>query len=451
MVSIHDLPPEILFHVWQCLTGPAPSECRLHDQPSHTLLQADTEAQNLKSVSLVDKKWRASVLPLLFRNVLWQPCISSLNAFSLTPIPLLRFLLDNQLEHYVITFTMVLDFANDEAEIDASRLPQQIPPADLEWLWDRLFSIIDPLRLTIIAPPTTLAAVLNRMLFLGDAWSFEIPYHILSLARSERKRPGENLKYTETEHQPFESDVSSLTQSDQALLRAAGSSSMATPAASCKGSRPALPCPLFNLRPWTSVLLNEGSSIRAYQTYEFFLRSPPSMLGALLGIEEYPNDTQLLPPTVTDFNYIAIFPMSSHVSTLTEHLPKIDRLFIQLTPRPDNPILRDQNALRYIELEDLWMERNSAYSDIFEQLTIFEGPSNWRTLKVFESGDAADKESWNLFVKLLESARTESWKVETEGVLARLEDGSFERPLVVEQHVLGGGTVARPLFFTSSR
>ena len=34
---------------------------------------------------------------------------------------------------------------------------------------------------------------------------------------------------------------------------------------------------LFGIRPWSTILLNEGSFIKAYSTYEFWLRQAPSV------------------------------------------------------------------------------------------------------------------------------------------------------------------------------
>jgi hypothetical protein len=196
--------------------------------------------------------------------------------------------------------------------------------------------------------------------------------------------------------------------------------------------------PLFTIRPWTSILLNEGSSIRAYQTYEFFLRQPPSMLSALLGTGEYPNNQALIPSTIVDFNYIAVFPLASHVQTLLENMPKLDRLFIQLTPRPSNQILQDQRAMKNIDMADLWMERNTAYSHLFAKLTQFEPQGSWEGLKVFESGDAADKESWNMAVDFLKRSNITNWIVETDGVLVKIgeKDESTQTSGSVVHHLL---------------
>ncbi|KAI1501318.1 hypothetical protein F5X99DRAFT_382832 [Biscogniauxia marginata] len=423
------IPPEIVLHIFKFLDEPAPSEMRLHDQPGDEMLDVDSESScPLKTVSLVSKSWRTLVLPILFRHVLWRPKVFSLSAFTLNPIPLLRFLEDNRLDHSVISFTLLVNFF--ETEADAYLVTPKIRTADLEWLWDQIFSVIDPLRFTIIARPTTLAALLSRMLFLVDAWSFDIPYHILSLARASRGAngkisPDETVRATESAAWGLrspETDVLGASQSGAVTTTSSGR----LPSTSRRTSRTKKPpaCPLFTVRPWTSVLLNEGSSTRVYRMYEFFLRRPPSMLGALLGCEDHPNDAPLIPPSVVDFNYIAIFPLSSHFETLLQNLPKVERLFVQLTPKAGNKILEDEDAMKHIDPADLWMERNTSYSFLMREMTFMPTPpGNWATLRVFESGDAADRESWDLAVQLLESSGIKGWKVEREGVFAKHVEG----------------------------
>ncbi|KAH6656098.1 hypothetical protein BKA67DRAFT_255487 [Truncatella angustata] len=477
-VDISDLPPEILAQVFDYLDGPAPSELTLHEQPHKGILRRNQDQEpntvdhgshlsftaDLKSSSCVSKRWRAMLLPRLFRNVIWRPHMTSLKLFNLRPISMLQFMLDNDLDHYVTTFTMMVDFTADD--VDDSQLHHQIQSGDLEWLWDQLFSVIDPLRFTIIAPPATLAALMNRMLFLTDAWSFDVPYHILSLAKSTHdkkehasKSPGFDEPGPSQSHPIIKSDVGAISSTTEEtanrqhvdLKLAMDRASIALPKA---GRRrycppPAPPAsPLFTIRPWTSILLNEGSSIRAYQTYEFFLRQPPSMLSALLGTGEYPNNQALLPPSIVDFNYIAVFPLASHVHALLSNLPRLDRLFVQLTPRPSNEILQDQKAMKNIDMADLWMERNTAYSHLFAELTQVKPHSNWSSLKVFESGDAADKESWNMAVDFLRRSDITNWVVERDGVLVKTaEDGTATASTgSVIHHLLGEESLSVPLF-----
>ncbi|KAI8965213.1 hypothetical protein F5Y11DRAFT_21968 [Daldinia sp. FL1419] len=406
------IPPEIFLHIFELLDGPAPSQVRLRNQPNDDMLDIESlYSLPLKTASFVCRAWRFLVLPSLFRHILWKPKMSSLSAFTLNPIPLLRFLEDNRLDRGVATFTMIVDFFDRDA--NAKQITPEIRSVDLEWLWDQLFSVIDPLRFTIIAPPNTLASFLSCMLFLDDAWSFSIPYHILSLARTTRDSHSKSSAHTES-HTP---GPTAITQT-----ATAGPSTVSS---AIRYRRPP-PCPLFTIRPWTSLLLNEGSSTKVYRTYEFFLRQPPSILGALLGCEEHPNDTSLIPPTIIDFNYIAIFPLSSHFEILLQNLPKLDRLFVQLAPKPENQLLEDKEEMKHIDPADVWMERNTAYSSLMRELTfptdLTAKPRNWPSLQVFESGDAADYEAWDLAVEFVESSEAANWKEERLGVFVREDD-----------------------------
>ncbi|KAI1098388.1 hypothetical protein F4804DRAFT_324970 [Jackrogersella minutella] len=449
---MENVPPEVLLHIFDFLDGPAPSQVRLRDQPRSDMLDVKPPLfSHLKTISFVCRAWRTLSMSSLFRHILWRPKISSLRAFTMNPIPLLRFLEDNRLDRGVTTFTMVVDFVDKEA--DARHITPVIRSVDLEWLWDQLFSVIDPLRFTIIAPPTTLAAFMSRMLFLDDAWSFSIPYHILSLARTKRgPSRGKSSEYTEAhlsdlQLSPPEHDTRRASQPTAAGL-----------STRLRDRKPPA-CPLFTVRPWTSILLNEGSSTRVYRTYEFFLRRPPSMLGALLGCEEHPNDTPLIPSSVEDFNYIAIFPLSSHFEILVHHLPKLRRLFVQLTPGPEDRLLEDEDEVKYIDLADLWMERNTAYSSLVRELT-FAGagleaqqPGNWPALQVFESGDAADKEAWEMAVEFVRRSGVRAWRVEREGVFVKHDDEG-NRPDTereIDGHIAVADAAGSPIFQRSLR
>ncbi|RYP14754.1 hypothetical protein DL765_006169 [Monosporascus sp. GIB2] len=470
-ISIGDMPPEVMLHVFDFLAGAAPSEERLHEQPSATLLDGEPGSQNLKRASLVSRAWRSLTLPLLFRHVLWRPRVTSLSAFTLNPIPLLRFLEESGLvanRHHrrsgVETFTLVVDFvedgwgASDDAHPHAHRQGRtgagpRIRSVDLEWLWDQLFSVVDPLRFTVMAPPTTLAALLSRTLFLDDAWAFDMPYHILSLCRI---REGEEVQ---SKHQNMDRSLSDhrLLSTAAAAKSGGGEASssraeVAGPSMSSTSSRrpsrrkkQAPPSPLFTIRPWTALLLNEGSSMRAYKTSEFFLQRPPSLLGALLGCEEEGphNDGNapppLIPQTVRDLSYVAVFPLSSHVeATLAPRLPPhVERLFVRLTPTPKSRLFPEENG---VDPADLWLERNAAYQSLIREfVAAFSSPTpsspssppspverhnNWANLRVFETGDAAaDRKAWDMTCRLLGRSGVRGWRVEREGLLVRRDDG----------------------------
>jgi len=87
-----------------------------------------------------------------------------------------------------------------------------------------------------------------------------------------------------------------------------------------------------------------------------------------------------------------------------------------------------QNAkkMQNIEAEDLWMERNSCYALLMRELFNAPPVGNYKHLVEFESGDAADKDAWDMAVEFVKRSGND-WKVKSEGVFMR------ERKDVVEE------------------
>lgn len=108
--------------------------------------------------------------------------------------------------------------------------------------------------------------------------------------------------------------------------------------------------------------------------------------------------------------------MESHFSNITRQIPRVDRLYVQLVPR--NNILDDAFKMKQVEAEDLWMERNRCYALLMRELFNTPPEGNYRYLKTFESGDAADKEAWGMAVEYVKRANV-GWKVASEGVFVR--------------------------------
>ncbi|KAK3986750.1 hypothetical protein QBC44DRAFT_311019 [Cladorrhinum sp. PSN332] len=403
---IDHLPPELLAEIFRCCDSAPPSERRVRDEPEPDLFadsSVDKNPKHVKNVSLVNTKWRTLALPILFKHAIWNITPSDQVEpiyfhDAITTFPILKFLMDNNLTTYVESFTMAV----------RSKLPDMFLAKNARgasnFSWDLLFKVLDPLRVTILGTPEVLTSLVSRMLFNGGR-SLDLGkqlYHILSLDRKERAKPGTSL-----------------------------------PALGNIRVEETPPHRIFTIRPWTHLLLNEGSSIRIYRNYEYFLHRPPSILGHLLGSEEAPNDVPLVPPSLTAMSYVAIFPLSSHFNTLVDHLPALDKLYVQIVPQ--NDILWDPVEMDHVSPADLWMERNSCYGHIMRQIIAHdageltslpnnpstglydisnEPPHNWSCLREFESGDAADEEAWELAVRWVEASGT-GWRVEREGVFVK--------------------------------
>lgn len=441
VVTADALPPELLGHVFAYLDQPPPSDGRLHEQPRMRMLH---EPQcPLKIISLVSKRWRAIVLPTLFRHVLWSLEPTGLLAArprddekAVDQLPMLAFLQANDLGRHVLTFTMIVVHAqsfdttspatssSSHHDLDSGGPAADPVPFHLanpsfsiynenhSWLWNALLGLVDPLRFTIMASPQTLARLFAAALFIGDADLFASgeQLHIFSLSRESRSAAAQQPPSTSF-HNP-------------ATITSPGT---AAPSPEHTYSPPAL----FTLRPWTHLLLNENSSIRAYRHYEFFAKNPPSLLHPLLCRDEVRQLAPLIPPTVTSLAYVAIFPLSAHFRKLVRNLPRVDRLFVQLLPR--NDILLDADEMSHVHASDLWLERQNCLSLVRGQLEGLGGGAggdgadgeddsaadqNWRLVQRLETGDAHDKEWWEWLVRYIGTDHY-GWRVEGEGVLVR--------------------------------
>ncbi|KAF3766742.1 hypothetical protein M406DRAFT_253623 [Cryphonectria parasitica EP155] len=429
--TIGCLPTELLFHVLSFLDRPAPSDLRLHNQPHADMLkESDPRSRNLKNVSVVNRQWRATVLPLLFRSAVWS--LEGLDLLqrehlkdSPAAIPLLLFIQDNSLMSYVRSLTLVIGATPATPEPswpfprDRGGESDLIFNEDYNWLWRLVFDNITPARLTIIASPRVLASLLARRVFLGNEWGFNQSHHVLSLSM-DGDGPRRMPKMRSPQEERAQEDTGS-NAAEPSLQPALSTAEASGTQPSSTTTPPRIPCKLFTLRPWTSLLLNEGSSTPVYKTYEYFHKRPPSVLGALLGAGAFPNNEPLVPTTVRAFSYVAIFPLASHVcTTLVLWLPRVERLFVQLVPRGD--LLDDRRAMAQIDMNDLWAERNMAYAEIMPMLFVrpVDSAGNWPFLLEFESGDADDRESWEMAVDYVNAREhLAEWKVERQGLFIR--------------------------------
>lgn len=108
--------------------------------------------------------------------------------------------------------------------------------------------------------------------------------------------------------------------------------------------------------------------------------------------------------------------MSSHFSSLTRHIPRLDRVYVQLVPR--NDIMQNPQKMTQVEAQDLWSERNSCYALLMRELFSSPPVGNYKDLQIFESGDAADRDAWNMAVEFVKRANNK-WRVAEDGVFVK--------------------------------
>lgn len=108
--------------------------------------------------------------------------------------------------------------------------------------------------------------------------------------------------------------------------------------------------------------------------------------------------------------------MEPHFRHITEACPRVDRLYVQLVPR--NDILQASSRMTQVEQTDLWLERNRCYAILMRELFNAPPVGNFKLLKCFESGDAADRAAWEMAVEFVKRAGN-GWRTTTEGVFVR--------------------------------
>ncbi|RFU78427.1 f-box domain-containing [Trichoderma arundinaceum] len=447
-MTISQLPNELLAYILDFLDVPSVFEQHQYDDPANIpdpVAAEDKPADDamcvsdhrdafrgtIKSASLVCHLWRRCVLPLLFRNAVWRfqnitrPFEWQDPLSTVAELEFLRFFIRAGLTRDVKSLTVIIDYPVSAIGEDTTHhtsfgvLPSHSPalirqapgagpvasgPApdsftkfqSNNWLWKTIFDNLDLLAINLISSPAILASLLGRPINLSGSWIYRQRFHILSLSR-----PAGKPQHGAT------TEVSSPTApaNDRSLNRASVT----------------FACSLFSIRPWESMLLNEGSSVKVYTTYEYFHHAPPSLLPALLDSSDE-SMQPLLRNTLRSFSYIAIFPLATHINdVLIPRIPALERFYIQIVPRAPS-FAEDIYRHPAMDMSDLWMERNTAYAQLV--MAIFDPPplGSWSSLQYFETGDAIDREAWEQAVRYVIFAAGATWKVAGEGKFVRRDD-----------------------------
>jgi hypothetical protein len=284
--GIQSLPPELLDEIFNLLIQPPPSVQRLHDQPSHDITHS--KSLDLKSISYVSRRWRQSVLPIVFQHA---RVVLPMEKFQTNwPIELedfLAFVRRNHLEANIHSFTLVVQdhmFERTSYYFDESH-------GSLNNYWSNIFSVIDPVRLAIVAPYPILAYLAGLRVDGVGLEDPRVPYQVLSLEHS-------SLLSRESQNGGMISDAVTL----------------------------------LDLRPWHSLLINEGSynHCRIGNGHH-----PRSIINGLIQAQfAHPPP---LPQTIKSLSYIALHPPSVYGKTLASSFFKhIQRIYLQILP-PYNP------------------------------------------------------------------------------------------------------------------
>lgn len=321
MPQLGDLPAELINLVVFFLDQAEPPSSRcIHREPSLSLLNSND--QPLKCLSQTCRSMRKIIFRTLFRYAKVRPKVPPLldtwshrnalpRADDITDF--LDFIALHRQQYYLQGVVLY---------ISTQDLHPGFGGGFVERLFHMIVEAINPEILTIMIPPPALSNLVPNSLNMSDAWAFEMPLHILRLT------------------QPW----------------------------SCAGPR-SLPgghtLHVLEVRPWNTCVINEGSSVKAYNTYEYFHKRTPSVLqgghfsNALRNARTASN--------IKNFDYIAVFPLASHISRVIQFiqsLKNLETLRTQLGPDSSSNIWRDDAAVGRSQSVDLWMDYENNYQTI---------------------------------------------------------------------------------------
>jgi hypothetical protein len=256
----------------------------------------------LKEASRLCRRLRKLALPYLFANLIINPAHLR---------PLISFLQRHDLAVHVRTIV--------------AQIPSPCSHYHPPW-WKQIPAHATKLRtLSIIAPPHLFSEVMGTDLHSQDNWAFNMPYQILQL----------------------ECDPSGLSPNDSGANNVSADSHILT------------------ARPWTSILVNEGSSLKVYTTWEYWLRSTPSPLNAVIAS---PHSAELL-HNLRHFSIVSIFPVYTHFAKTVDFIRRLYRLqslFVKLVPEPESTVLSDEieEAKGHMDVNDPWGELSSNFDHL---------------------------------------------------------------------------------------
>lgn len=317
----------------------------------------------LKCLSLTCKDFRLLTVPRLF-------VFACLDPATLTDF--LRFVQDHDLGSRVQSIVAILGD------------PDNYLTHPL-W-WARLLkSLKHVVWFSLLAPPATLGSILSVSVPQTEVWAFNMPYHLLRL---HRPPPLSTLK---SDSQPYGAESS-----------------------------------LFSFCDWDELVLNEGSSLKAYSLYEYFLRETPSSFAAFKR-DPKPEDRPGLTAAalfkrLQSFTYIAIFPFYNHAEEILKHVRDMTTLktFVtQLSTRADVDAISDEHLdeTKKVDMNDCWMELMTAYDLILHTVLYLAQVGQ---LQRWEAKDASSISAINdELVPKVQGRLGENWVMEGGGVWAR--------------------------------
>lgn len=300
---LESLPNELLDQIISSLATSPPSVTRLSQPPTYRITRGVT--RDLKHLSLVSSGLCALVRPHLFVHACF----------------------DLKDQDQFFAFIAQADLAQNVSSVVARGGDSPENREDQFW-WRRVLCDLDPVRITLVAPPSFIGATLETHIMDGHGWAFEIPLQIVHLERDGRS-------------------------------------------GDMRGRSPLMeePSSILSARAWRAFQFNESSSLKAYSHYEYFLFQVPSLFTRWGSLASPPSRPAELPESLslnrlTTFNYTAVFPFYNHVNLVLSAvclMTSLQSFSTQLAPSLNDRVIELEQR-GSIDPSDPWMELATGYS-----------------------------------------------------------------------------------------
>ncbi|EEP75326.1 predicted protein [Uncinocarpus reesii 1704] len=311
--ALFSLPNELLDHILSFLSpNTSPSRHNLREIPDHNISASPTS--DLKAVARTASRLRALSRPFLFAYSRYE--LRDQDRFLLF---LQRYSLSHHVRSLVISVRSIF------------------PGSEKAFWWRQLLEQVDPETITLIAPPFFLADIAQVSLEGTHAWAFDVPLQILHFRQPRRKR----IPRMGSPAQPPTPPENPMSES------------------------------FFTVRAWTEILFNEGSSLKAYRNYEYYLLRLPSLMDHWGSVDPLQNATLPYPVSVisrlTSFQYTSIFPFYNHTNLVLKvirNMTNLRYLSFQLAPSLQNlrRVFSEEQEFGSLDPNDPWMELDTGYS-----------------------------------------------------------------------------------------
>jgi hypothetical protein len=372
-----DLPNEILGRIIVSADSPSPFDASLHLKPKSSLVPRESH-DGIRLMSMPAARERHAPLKSL---------VSTCRLLHALALPLL-------FKHALLNTGRLSDFL---AFLHHHKLPQHVSsvvaylPGHYSHIhpawWARLLNEVPAKRLTIVAAPEVLAELTGVINWANDAWAFDMPLQFLRFDQS-------------AEAARSRIDYDNLPE-------------------------------FLMARPWEGMAYNEGSSIAAYTTYEYFLRKTPSLMTALHSESPSPAADHMF-SNLLSFEFIAICPFYNHVEEILKSIRKMIRLQIlkiKLCPEPGTTTFQDEyDAVNgALDINDPWNECQTSWTLVAHTVAFLTVAGDLREVRM---DDVKVQDMRQGVERFFNMQLPEAWQYQGEGSGIWRRDPSARKPVV---------------------